>query len=60
MILSAAMMLRLSLGLEDEAVAIENAVAKILRAGHRPADIALKGKRPVKTARLGTLIAKAI
>lgn len=60
MILSAAMMLRLSLGLEDEAGAVETAVSKVLRAGHRPPDIPAKGKRPVKTARLGTLIAQAV
>ena len=60
MILSAAMMLRLSLGLEAEANAVETAVSKVLRGGHRPPDIPAKGKRPVKTARLGTLIAQAV
>ena len=60
MILSVALMLRHSLGLEKEAVAVEKAVGKVLRAGHRPPDIALSGKRPVKTGRLGSLIASAI
>ena len=60
MILSAALMLRLSFGLEREAAAVERAVERVLRGGHRPADIALRGKRPTKTARLGTLIAEAV
>ena len=60
MILSAAMMLRLSLGLDAEADAVENAVGQVLRAGHRPPDIPAKGKRPVRTARLGTLIAQTV
>jgi len=38
-ILSAAMMLRYSFGLEEEAVCIEEAVSKVLKAGHRTADI---------------------
>ena len=60
MILSAAMMLRLSLGLELEADAVEKAVARVLRSGQRPADIPLKGKRPLKTKRLGSVIAQAV
>ena len=40
-ILSAAMMLRLSFGLETEAAAIETAVAKTLRKGFRTKDIAV-------------------
>jgi len=38
-ILSAAMMLRLSFDLEEEAACIENAVAKVLNEGYRTADI---------------------
>ncbi len=60
MILSAAMMLRLSLGLEREADAVEKAVAKVLRSGQRPPDIPAKGKRPLKTKRLGSVIAQAV
>jgi len=60
MILSTALMLRHSLGLEAEAVAVEKAVGKVLRAGHRPTDIALPGKRPVKTTRLGNIIAASV
>ena len=36
MILSAALMLRYSLGLDEEAIVIETAVADILEAGHPP------------------------
>ncbi|MBT2643064.1 3-isopropylmalate dehydrogenase [Bacillus sp. ISL-41] len=43
MILSAAMMLRLSFGLEEEAEAIENAVEQVLDAGSRTRDIAVFG-----------------
>ncbi|MGL4521205.1 MAG: 3-isopropylmalate dehydrogenase [Bacilli bacterium] len=39
-ILSAAMLLRLSFGLEEEALTIENAVNKVLAAGVRTADLA--------------------
>lgn len=42
-ILSAAMMLRYSFGLETEAHAIEQAVSSVLSAGHRTADIARGG-----------------
>lgn len=38
-VLSAAMMLRYSLGLEEEAVCIERAVSRVLKYGHRTADI---------------------
>ena len=42
-ILSAAMMLRYSFGLADEADCIENAVTKVLEAGYRTKDIAAPG-----------------
>ncbi|XZE18070.1 3-isopropylmalate dehydrogenase [Pirellulaceae bacterium SH449] len=42
-ILAAAMLLRHSLHLESEAVLIENAVRKVLAAGHRTADLVAKG-----------------
>jgi 3-isopropylmalate dehydrogenase len=48
-ILSAAMMLRLSFGLLEEADAIEKAVQQVLEAGLRTADIARKGQRVVST-----------
>ncbi|MEE9277001.1 MAG: 3-isopropylmalate dehydrogenase, partial [Dehalococcoidia bacterium] len=60
MILSVALLLRLSLGLEREADAVERAVETVLQAGHRPADIAGENARPAKTAELGSLIAEAL
>ncbi len=57
MILSAAMMLRLSLGLEDEAAAVEAAVDRALEAGYRTPDITGAGARVTDTARMGTVVA---
>ena len=59
-ILSAAMLLRHSLGLEAEARVIEEAVASALRSGHRTADLAL-GQPPVtSTAAMGDAILEQI
>jgi 3-isopropylmalate dehydrogenase len=44
MVLSAAMMLRLSFGMEEEAAAIEKAVGDVLESGVRTADVASGGK----------------
>lgn len=55
-ILSCAMMLRYSFGLQDEAAAIENAVTAVLDAGHRTADIAAKEDNVLSTAEMGALI----
>lgn len=60
MILSAAMMLRLSLGLEAEAAAIETAVDGVIKEGYRTPDIAAKGAQAVDTAKMGTLVADRI
>lgn len=49
MILSAAMMLRMSFGLAEEAEAIENAVMHVLDSGSRTRDIAVFGNVPVTT-----------
>ncbi len=49
MILSAAMMLRYSLGLEQEAAEVEAAIDAALAAGLRTADIAPRGGVPVST-----------
>lgn len=51
-ILSAAMMLRFSFGLNEEADAIENAVNKTLDDGIRSADIAIKGQPTVGTTEM--------
>lgn len=59
-ILSCAMMLRYSFGLSEEADAIEHAVEKVLDAGYRTADIAVKGEKTVSTGRMGALICEQI
>jgi 3-isopropylmalate dehydrogenase len=59
-ILSAAMLLRHSLGLEAEARAIEAAVSAALDAGHRTADLAAPGEPTVTTQQMGSLVVKAL
>jgi 3-isopropylmalate dehydrogenase len=59
-ILSAAMLLRLSLGLEKEAQAVEDAVSQVLRNGLRTGDIADKGDTVVGTLEMGSAIARQI
>ena len=60
-ILSAAMMLRYSLGLGEEADAIEAAVSEFLKAGYRTADLqASPEHKAVSTAEAGDLIAGMI
>ena len=60
MILSAAMMLRLSLGLEDEAAAVECAVDQVIRDGYRTPDIAAAGTQVVNTTKMGDLVAERL
>ncbi|MBM7582741.1 3-isopropylmalate dehydrogenase [Caldicoprobacter guelmensis] len=57
-IMSAAMMLRYSFGLEQEAQAIEDAVSRVLEQGYRTADIATPGTIVVGTREMGRLIAQ--
>jgi len=52
MILSAAMMLRTSFGLEEEAAAVEKAVEQVLESGSKTSDIAAKGQPTVGTKEL--------
>lgn len=59
-ILSAAMMLRYTFGLGEEADAIESAVKKVLEEGYRTPDIAKEGENSIGTKEAGTLIAAAI
>jgi 3-isopropylmalate dehydrogenase len=59
-ILSAAMMLRYSFCLEEEAQAVENAVSKVLDQGYRTSDIATPGAKIVGTKEMGSLIAQNI
>lgn len=56
-ILSAAMMLKYTLGLAEEAEAIEEAVKSVLRDGYRTPDIMTDGYKQVTTSEAGTLIA---
>ena len=56
-ILSLAMLLRHSLGLEDEAAAVEQAVQGVLAEGYRTRDIAGDGGDVVGTQQMGSVIA---
>jgi 3-isopropylmalate dehydrogenase len=59
MILSAAMMLRLSFDLPEAAIAVEQAVDKVLADGARTADLA-RGAEFVTTSEIGRRIAAAV
>ncbi|HEY0264618.1 MAG TPA: 3-isopropylmalate dehydrogenase [Granulicella sp.] len=60
-ILTAAMVLRHSAGLETEAKAVENAVLKVLDEGYRTADIARGSTgKAVSTTEMGTLVQQAL
>ncbi len=59
-ILSAAMMLRYSFNLDDEAAAVEAAVEKVLENGYRTVDIMSEGCTQVGTTQMGDLIAERI
>ncbi|MFQ5400648.1 MAG: 3-isopropylmalate dehydrogenase [Anaerolineae bacterium] len=59
-ILSAAMLLRSSLGLGDEAREVEAAVAQVLAAGHRTADLARSRENHVGTQAMGDLVVAAL
>jgi len=56
-ILSAAMMLRYSLGREDFAVRVEEAVSRVLDKGLRTADIWSEGMQKVSTSEMGSAVA---
>ena len=57
MVLSMAMMLRHSFGLDEEAQAVEDAVEGVLAEGYRTADIASDGGDLVGTEGMGTVLA---
>ncbi len=59
-ILSAAMMLRYSFNLNDEATAIEAAVVKVLDLGYRTPDIMEEGCKPVNTEEMGDRVVEQI
>ncbi len=56
-ILSAAMMLKYTLGLMEESEAIEKAVKSVLEEGYRTPDIMTPDKKLVTTSEIGTMIA---
>ncbi len=60
MILSVAMMLRHSFGLEAEALAIEEAIGRVLDEGYRTADIHSPGMKKIGTKEMGRRIAEAL
>ena len=59
-ILSAAMMLRYTFGLEEQAVRIENAVKKVLAQGYRTGDIYERGTNKVGTREMGDAVLAAL
>jgi 3-isopropylmalate dehydrogenase len=59
-ILSVALMLRYSLGLEGEAAALERAVFTALESGYRTADIAGPDAKPVGTQAMGEAVMTAL
>ncbi len=59
-ILSGALMLRYSFGLEKEALAIETAIRSVLKKGLRTGDIAEPGAKVIGTKEMGQEIAKEI
>lgn len=59
-IMSAAMLLRYSLKMEDAAKDIENAVAKVISKGYRTVDIMEEGKILVGTSAMGDFVASEI
>ena len=59
-VLSAAMMLRYSFDLDEEADAIEAAVKKVFQDGYRTIDIMSEGCTQVGCTEMGTLLAERI
>lgn len=59
-ILSAAMMLRHSFHLEEEASAIETAVRRVLAEGYRTPDILEEGQKLVSTNQMGDLVVQKV
>jgi 3-isopropylmalate dehydrogenase len=59
-ILSVALMLRYSFNLHKEADLVEQAVARVIEAGYRTADIAADGQKPVNTTQMGQAILDAL
>lgn len=60
MIGSCAMLLRHSLGMNDEAAAVEQSIRKVISAGARTADIATAGEKFLSTTEMTDAIVSAI
>ena len=60
MIQAAALMLKMTFGLEDEARAVETAVNRVLEAGYSTKDLMLPGRIQVGTRQMGELIEKEL
>ena len=59
-ILSAALLLRHSFGLGQEAACIENAVSSVLDRGHRTADLARNSQASISTSEMGQHVVEAV
>lgn len=59
-ILSGALMLRYSFGMEEEAVRIEKAVEKVLEQGYRTGDLAQPGDKVLGTIEMGDVVLAAL
>lgn len=59
-ILSVAMMMKYSFGLDDTAACVENAVESVLNEGYRTGDIASEGTKIVGTQEMGSLICQKL
>ncbi|HUP79841.1 MAG TPA: 3-isopropylmalate dehydrogenase, partial [Pirellula sp.] len=59
-ILAAAMLLRHSLGLEQEAVSVEAAVKRVLAAGYRTADLVRRGEPSIGTIEMADYVLKSM
>ena len=59
-ILSAAMLLRFTFHLEEEADCVEESVRNVLKLGYRTADIMTDGRKQVGTREMGSLIAEGL
>ncbi len=59
-ILSAALLLRYSVGSEQAAQAVENAIATVLAGGARTADLVPRGSEYLSTTEMGERIVRAL
>ena len=60
MIQAAALMLRLTFGLKEEAAALEEAVSRVIDAGYGTEDLHLPGRKTVGTQKMGELVEREL